>query len=114
LQYDPSSNYHKDEETLKSTKTRYLSNQKPSFNPKREEKKETPNPRKEAFICMFCGCAGHLVELCFRRKRIEKRRFDYARNSYRDELIDFPPHTSSRALSCFFHGPNHSSYSFDS
>jgi hypothetical protein len=54
----PSSNYHKEEETLKSTKTRYPSNPKPCFNPKREERKETPKPRKEAFICMFCGHAG--------------------------------------------------------
>jgi hypothetical protein len=38
----PSSNYYKEEETLKSTKTHYLSNPKPSFNPKREERKETP------------------------------------------------------------------------
>jgi hypothetical protein len=40
--------------------------------------------------------------------------FDYARNLYRDEFIDFPPHTSSRALSRFFHGPNHHSYGFSS
>jgi hypothetical protein len=31
----PSSNDHKEEETLKSTKTHYPSNPKPSFNPKR-------------------------------------------------------------------------------
>jgi hypothetical protein len=37
----PSSNYHKEEETLKSTKTHYPSNPKPPFNPKREERKET-------------------------------------------------------------------------
>jgi hypothetical protein len=40
----PSSNYHKEEETLKSTKTHYPSNPKPSFNPKREVRKETPKP----------------------------------------------------------------------
>jgi hypothetical protein len=110
----PSSNYHKEEETLKSTKTHYPSNPKPSFNPKREVRKETPKPREEAFICMFCGHAGHLDEFCFRCKRIEKRRFDYARNSYRDEFVDFPPHTSSRALPHFFHGNNHRSYGFGS
>jgi hypothetical protein len=51
-------------------------------------------------------------------KRIEKMRFDYARHSYRDEFIDFPPRsdsqasprTSSRALPHFSHGPNHHSY----
>jgi hypothetical protein len=48
--------------------------------------------------------------------------FEYARNSYRDEFFDFPPRshsralprTSSRALSCFSHGPNHHSYGFGS
>jgi hypothetical protein len=77
---------------------------------------------------MFCGRAGHLDEFCFRRKRIERRRVEYARNSYRDEFIDFlsysyshvPPHfyshasprTSSRAFPQFLHGPNHRSYDF--
>jgi hypothetical protein len=71
---------------------------------------------------MFRGCVGHLEEFCFRRKRIERRRFDYARNSYHDEFSDFPPcsfshilpHTSSRALPLFAHGPNHRSYFFGS
>jgi hypothetical protein len=35
----PSSNYHKEEEALNTTKTYYLSNPKPSFNPKREVKR---------------------------------------------------------------------------
>jgi hypothetical protein len=110
----PSSNYHKEEETIKFTKTHYPSNPKPSFNPKREVRKETPKPREEAFICMFCGRAGHLDEFCFRRKRIEKWRLDYARNSYRNEFIDFLPRTTSCASSLFFHGPNHRSYGFGS
>jgi hypothetical protein len=109
-----SSNYHKEEKTLKSTKTHYPSNPKLSFNPKREVRKEIPKPREEAFIFMFCGHAGHLDEFCFRRKRIGKRHFDYARNLYRDVFIDFLPHTSSHALSRFFHGPNHCSYGFGS
>jgi regulator of replication initiation timing len=58
----PSSNYHKEDETLKSNKTHYPSNPKPSFNLKREIRKETPKPREETFICMFCGRAGHLDE----------------------------------------------------
>jgi hypothetical protein len=66
----PSSNYHKEEEALKPTKTNYPSNPKPYFNPKREVRKETPKPRVEAFVCIFCGCAGHLDEFCFRRKKI--------------------------------------------
>jgi hypothetical protein len=65
-----------------------------------------------------------------------RRRVEYARDSYRDEFIDFPPHsyshvpprsyshasprsfsralprTSSGALPQFAHGPNHRSYGF--
>jgi hypothetical protein len=132
----PSSTYHKEEGTIKCTKSHYPSNPKPSFNPKREVRKETPKPREEAFICMFCGRAGHLDEFCFRRKRIERRRVEYAGDSYRDEFIDFLPHsyshdpprfyshasprtfscalphTSSIALPQFAHGPNHHSYGF--
>jgi hypothetical protein len=65
-----SSSYHKEEETLKPTKTHYPSNPKPSFNPKREARKESPKLREEAFVCMFYGRAGHL-----------------------DEFIDFLPHS---------------------
>jgi hypothetical protein len=118
----PSSNYHKQAEALKPTKTNYPSNPKPSFNPKRIVRKETTKSREKAFVCMFCGRAGHLDEFCFQRKRIESMRFDYARNSYRYEFSDFPPHslshalphTSSRALPQFAHGPNHRSYGFGS
>jgi hypothetical protein len=64
----PSSTYHKEEATIKSTKAHYPSNPKPSFNPKREATKETPKPREQAFVCMFCDRAGHLDEFCFWRK----------------------------------------------
>jgi hypothetical protein len=122
LKFIPSSTYHKEEATIKPTKAHYPSNPKPSFNPKREVRKYTPKLREEAFGCMFCGHTDHLDECCFRCKRIERRRFDYARNSYRDEFSDFPPrsfshtlpHTSSRALPQFTHGPNHRSYGFGS
>jgi hypothetical protein len=77
----PSSSYHKEEEALKPTKAHYPSNPKPSFNPKREARKETPKPREEAFICMFYGRANHLDEFCFWRKRIERRHVEYARDS---------------------------------
>jgi hypothetical protein len=60
-----SSSYHKEEEALKPTKAHYPSNPEPSFNPKREARKETPKPREEAFICMFCGRGSHLDEFCF-------------------------------------------------
>jgi hypothetical protein len=93
----PSSNYHKEEEALKPTKTIYPSNPKPSFNPKREVRKETPKSREEAFVCMFCGRAGHLDEFCFQRKRIERRHFDYARNSYVMSFLIFC-HTLSLTL----------------
>jgi hypothetical protein len=49
----PSSNYHKEEESLKPTKTHYSSNPKPTINPKRGVKKNTPNPSEEVYICMF-------------------------------------------------------------
>jgi hypothetical protein len=47
----PNSTYHKEEASIKSTKTHYPSNPKSSFNPKREVRKETPKPRDEAFAC---------------------------------------------------------------
>jgi hypothetical protein len=49
----PNSSYHKEEEALKPNKAHYPSNPKPSFNPNREVRKETPKLREEAFICMF-------------------------------------------------------------
>jgi hypothetical protein len=39
----PSSSYHKEEEALKPTKSHYPSNPKPSFNPKRGVKRESPS-----------------------------------------------------------------------
>jgi hypothetical protein len=39
----PSPTYQQEEKTIKSTKTNYPSNLKPSFNPKREVRKETPS-----------------------------------------------------------------------
>jgi hypothetical protein len=117
-----SSTYHKEKKTIKPTKTHYPSNPKPSFNPKRGVKRESPKPREKAFVCMFCGRAGHLDEFCFRRKRIEKRHFEYARNLYHDEFFDLtprsyshvPPRSYSCALFCFCHGANHRSYGFGS
>jgi hypothetical protein len=124
----PSSSYHKEEEALKPTKAHYPSNLKPSFNPKSEERKETTKPREKAFVCIFCGRAGHLNEFCFWWKRIERMRVEYTRDSYRDEFIDFParsyshvpprfysrasPRTSFGALAQFAHGPIHHSYDF--
>jgi hypothetical protein len=77
---------------------------------------------------MFYGRAGHLDEFCFQRKRIEGRRVEYARNSYRNEFLYLPPrsysrvpprsysraspHTFSHTLPQFAHEPNHCSYGF--
>jgi hypothetical protein len=99
----PSSSYYKEEEALKPTKSQYPSNPKPSFNPKREVRKESPKLREKVFVCIFCGCACHLDEFCFQRKRIKSRRVEYARNSYRDEFLNLPPRSYSRASSHTFH-----------
>jgi hypothetical protein len=96
----PNSTYHKEEVTIKPTKTHYPSNSKPSFNPKREVRKETPKPREEDFVYMFCGRASHLDEFCLRCMRIERRCFEYARNSYHDEFFDFPPRSAPLPLVC--------------
>jgi hypothetical protein len=79
-------------------------------------------------VCMFCGRAGHLDEFCFRRKRIERRRIEYDRNSYHDEFIDFlsrsysyflprsyswaSPRTTARVFLQFSYGPNYHLYDF--
>jgi predicted nuclease with TOPRIM domain len=48
----PSPTYHKEEEALKPTKTHYPSNPKPSFNPMRGVKRESPSrERKLLFAC---------------------------------------------------------------
>jgi hypothetical protein len=91
----PSSTYNDEEETITAKQIPYPPNPKPSFNPKRGVKRESPKPREKAFIYIFCGRAGHLDEFCFRQKRIERRRVEYARNSDRDEFIDFTPRSCS-------------------
>jgi hypothetical protein len=98
--------------------------------PQERSEQRIPTPREKDFVCMFCGRACHLDEFCFCHKRIEKICFEYARNTYRDQFINFPSHsysrvsprsysraslrTSSRALPQFSHGPNHRSYGFGS
>jgi hypothetical protein len=119
----PSSTYKDEKETLKAKPISYPPNPKPSLNPKRVQRQTTNSSMPNldgVYTCMFCGHAGHLDEFCFPCKRMEKRRVDYARNSYQNEFIDFSPHscshasphTSSHALSRFSHGPNHRSYGF--
>jgi hypothetical protein len=48
----PSSTYHQEEKTIKSTKSHYPSDPKPSLNPKREVRKETPSRQwRHLFAC---------------------------------------------------------------
>jgi hypothetical protein len=98
--------------------------------PQQRSEERNPQAERGSFCLNVFGCGGHLDEFYFQCKRIEKRRLGCARNSYRDEFIDFPPHsychvppcsyscalsrTSSRALSHFSHEPNHRSYGFGS
>jgi hypothetical protein len=49
----PSSSYHKEEESLKPIKAHYPSNPKPSFNPKREVRKETPSRERKLLFAYF-------------------------------------------------------------
>jgi hypothetical protein len=51
--FAPTSNYHKEVETLKSTKTHYPSNPKPSFKLKREVRKKTPSQEKKLLFTCF-------------------------------------------------------------
>jgi hypothetical protein len=125
---------HKDEEdTLKAKPILYPPNPKSSFNPKKVQRQITNSSMSNldgVYTCKFCGRAGHLDKFCFRRKRIEKRHFEYDRNLYHDEFLDLPPRSYSRvlprlysrassrtfshALSHFSHGPNHRLYDFGS
>jgi regulator of replication initiation timing len=56
LKFIPSSTYHKEEATIKSIKAHYPSNPKPSFNPKREVRKETPKPRESFCLHVLWSC----------------------------------------------------------
>jgi hypothetical protein len=49
----PTSNYHKEEQIIKSSKSHYPSNPKPSFNPKREVRKETPSLERKLLLACF-------------------------------------------------------------
>jgi hypothetical protein len=49
----PSSNYHKEDEALKPTKTHYPFNAMPSFKPKRDVKKETSSLERKLLLAYF-------------------------------------------------------------
>jgi hypothetical protein len=50
----PTSTYHQEEKTIKSIKAHYPSNTMPSFNHKREVRKETPSQVRK----LLCACFG--------------------------------------------------------
>jgi hypothetical protein len=65
----------------------------------------------------LCGHADHLDEFCFRRKRIEKRRFEDARNSYMMSSFIFHLILILVLRLTLLHislGPNYHSYGFGS
>jgi hypothetical protein len=76
--------------------------------------KKFPSQQKKLLFAYFVAVLVTWMSFFFYHKRIEKRRLDYARNSYRDGLFDFLSRSYSRAPSRFFHGPNHCSYGFGS
>jgi peptidyl-tRNA hydrolase len=51
-----SSNYHKEEESLKPTKTHYPSNPKPFFNQKRNVKRESPSRERKFCVHVLWPC----------------------------------------------------------
>jgi hypothetical protein len=53
LKFIPSSTYHQEEKTIKSTKAQYPFNPKPSFNPKREVKREPPSSRERKLLFAY-------------------------------------------------------------
>jgi hypothetical protein len=122
-----SSTYHKEEETIKSTKAHYASNPKPSFNPKRDVKKETPKPR-ERMLLFACFVAVPVTWMSFAsgvrglrggalsmlETHIVMSSLIFLPHSYSHVMPHSYscalPHTSSDALSHFSHGPNYRSY----
>jgi hypothetical protein len=57
----PSSSYHKEEEALKPTKAHYPSNPKPSFNPKRDVKKETLKLRDDVVRVIWMSFVARML-----------------------------------------------------
>jgi hypothetical protein len=51
-----SSNYHKEDEALETTKTHYPSNPKPSFNPKREVRKNLLSRERKFCLHILWPC----------------------------------------------------------
>jgi hypothetical protein len=118
----PSSNYHKEDEAFKSTKTHYPSNPKPSFNPKREVRKESPKSREKSLCACFIAVSVTWMSFAsvareLRRCALTMPKTHIVISSLIFHLFSYyraSPHTSSRALSHFSHRPNYRSYGFGS
>jgi hypothetical protein len=67
-----SSSYHKEEEALKPTKAHYPFNPKPSFNPKKDVKREPPS--REMMLLFACFVAVRVIWMSFAFDERELRR----------------------------------------
>jgi hypothetical protein len=118
----PSSNYHKEEEALKPTKTHYTSNPKSSFKPKRDVKKETPSRERKLLYAYFVAVLVTWMSFASGARGLRGGTLSMPKIHIVMSFLIFClalslstlPHTSSHALSRFFHGPNHRSYGFGS
>jgi hypothetical protein len=116
-----SSNYHKEEEALKPTKTHYPSNLKLSFKPKRDMKKETPSLERKFLFAYFVAVLVTWMSFAFIARELRRDALTML-EAHPDEFSNFLPHSYSRALPCtsshvlshFSRGPNHRSYGFGS
>jgi hypothetical protein len=68
----PSSNYHKEEEALKPTKAHYPSGPKPSFNPKKEVKRETPSRERKFLFACFVAVLVTWMSFAFNTRELRR------------------------------------------
>jgi hypothetical protein len=113
----PSSTYHKEEATIKPTKAHYPSNPKPSFNPKREVRKEPPNQERKLSCACFVAAPVTWMSFASGARGLRGGALIMPKTHIMMSFLIFHlalPHTSSHALPQFSQGPNHHSYGFDS
>jgi hypothetical protein len=72
LKFIPSSAYHKEEATIKPTKAHYPSNPKPSFNPKREARKETPSRERKRLFAYFVAVRVSWMSFAFNERELRR------------------------------------------
>jgi hypothetical protein len=97
----PSSSYHKEEEALKPTKAHYPSNPKPSFNPKREARKETPKLRGKLLFAYFVAVLVTWMSFASGGRELRGDVLSML-DSYRHEFIDFSLCSYSHVLRRFY------------